>query len=264
VRSLKISQGRVTGLSCSYLHIEPSPLTFLVSYVYAQNWHKLVLAFSNSSEGSSLGDMVHLCSALEMQSALVDTPPGVRRIMFNSHDDILCQLERGHQLTANAIIQSPQHDTNASLKEKDNRNLPSPTEHDLHAVDADSSKRPRSPERSLAVVVIEKSYRRALERRNAFPDRGMSSALRLHFMKCLDHSRTMNWGKESYRFIYLGLLPHLLLCLNWLIVKAQESKQNIKNRRTTGGSHDDMDDLRDSQTKIKYVFSFCNIPGLHF
>jgi hypothetical protein len=188
----------------------------------------------------------------------------VRRIVFTTHDDILCQLDpRQRQLNADATLPSYQHDTGA-FQEKDSESLPAHTTEPSYTANVDSdNNRPRSPEMSLAVVIIEKSYRRALERRNVFPDRRISG-LHSHFMECLNHSRNMKWRKDSYRFIYLGLLPHLLLCLNWLIDKAQESKQKIKKRRTTGGSHDDMDDLKDSQTKVKYVFSFCNIPGLHF
>jgi hypothetical protein len=35
----------------------------------------------------------------------------------------------------------------------------------------------------------------------------------------------------KYRKIYLGPLPHLLLCLEWIVARAQDSKNAIKARR---------------------------------
>jgi hypothetical protein len=35
----------------------------------------------------------------------------------------------------------------------------------------------------------------------------------------------------KYRKIYLGLVPHLLLCLEWIVTRAQDSKNAIKARR---------------------------------
>lgn len=35
----------------------------------------------------------------------------------------------------------------------------------------------------------------------------------------------------KYRKFYLGLVPHLLLCLEWIVTRAQDSKNAIKARR---------------------------------
>lgn len=35
----------------------------------------------------------------------------------------------------------------------------------------------------------------------------------------------------KYRKIYLGPVPHLLLCVEWIVTRAQESKNTIKSRR---------------------------------
>ena len=122
-------------------------------------------------------------------------------------------------------------------------------------VDADADDNfPRSPDNSLTACIIQKSYRHALKRRNTSTGQGISALCSDYFMECLNHSHTMKWGKHPYWFIYLGLLPHLLLCLNWIIDKAKESKENIKKRHITCNSPDEMDILRDSQTKWKYIF----------
>jgi hypothetical protein len=48
------------------------------------------------------------------------------------------------------------------------------------------------------------------------------------FKSCKAHVKTVH---VKYRKIYLGPVPHLLLCLEWIITRAQDSKNSIKARR---------------------------------
>jgi hypothetical protein len=73
-------------------------------------------------------------------------------------------------------------------------------------------------------------------------------AARRHFFKDIEEhsSNTLAKGRDrlfksckasadavhaKYRKIYLGPVPHLLLCVEWIVTRAQESKNAIKARR---------------------------------
>lgn len=45
-----------------------------------------------------------------------------------------------------------------------------------------------------------------------------------------------NGVHAKYRKVYLGPVPHLLLCVEWIVTRAQESKDAIKARRRRVGA----------------------------
>lgn len=74
-------------------------------------------------------------------------------------------------------------------------------------------------------------------------------AARSHFFKDIEESsgNALTKGRDrlfksckasanavhaKYRKIYLGPVPHLLLCVEWIVTRAQESKNAIKSRRS--------------------------------
>jgi hypothetical protein len=87
------------------------------------------------------------------------------------------------------------------------------------------------PDKTHEVLVIQRAARRYLKRRNE--DRSESND-----MLTIGRDRLFRDCKKSagdiharYRKIYLGPVPHLLLCVEWIVTRAQSLKNIIKAQR---------------------------------
>jgi len=103
-----------------------------------------------------------------------------------------------------------------------------------------------------AVSIIQRAYRRWLSRRRAVSKQGLSS-LRSHFFTlCLKESHEIVWTKSTYKRIFLGPLPHVLLCLNIAHENAQLEKTRIK-KGLRDADHEHLEELG------KRLTTFCSI-----
>jgi hypothetical protein len=103
------------------------------------------------------------------------------------------------------------------------------------------------PDRSNEALIIQRAARRYLLNRVE----GSSGRDRL-FKAC---KAVANAVHARYRKIYLGPVPHLLLCVEWIISSAQESKGTIKARRgRPQATLLELSDLTFQQTQVKYDF----------
>jgi hypothetical protein len=91
-----------------------------------------------------------------------------------------------------------------------------------HVVDAPSQ------EQIEAACVIQTMYRRNLLRRHRGTRTKLSEARRRFFIECWAESEKMTWPHRYYRLLFLGPLPHLLLCLERANTVAFESKVKAK------------------------------------
>ena len=85
------------------------------------------------------------------------------------------------------------------------------------------------PEKTKGARVIQKAARRYILRRKEknFNDVLKKGRNRL-FTSCKVSAKAVH---VKYRQVYLGPVPHLLLCLEWIVTRAQDSKDTIKARR---------------------------------
>ena len=86
------------------------------------------------------------------------------------------------------------------------------------------------PDKTKGARVIQKAARRYILRRKkeeTFNDTLTKGRNRL-FKSCKVSAKDVH---VKYRKIYLGPVPHLLLCLEWIVTRAQDSKDAIKARR---------------------------------
>ena len=201
----------------------------------------------------------------------IHAPPGVRRVLFSNHHDILNELNLSHrsQSFANIASPDPRHGGDALPLEHDNDSRTVHTEDPSHLMDEAIVSADLNPDRILtseehdaAACVIQKACRRSLKRRNAPLGQGLAARRSIYFAECLHHASAVQWTKRSYRIAYLGLLPHLLLCLNGTLEQAAEKKNEQKKRLATTNSLDDMDKIRAEQTAMKYAHFLHSIPGL--
>jgi hypothetical protein len=110
---------------------------------------------------------------------------------------------------------------------------------------------PPSEKQIGAACTIQTMYRRHLHRRGCSRTKS-SEMIHRFFIECLAESKKIAWPRRHYRFLLLGPLPHLLLCLERAITSASESKMDFKRRLTTA-AHLEIEDVQMRMTEAKWV-----------
>ncbi|KAH8984689.1 hypothetical protein EDB92DRAFT_2033428 [Lactarius akahatsu] len=116
------------------------------------------------------------------------------------------------------------------------------------AIDIGDGEGPDSLDRSREASIIQKAVRRyLLESVEASSDDELKIGRDRLFKAC---KASANAVHPRYRKIYLGPVPHLLLCLERIISSARKSKDKIKARRA-GATLQELSDLAFQQTEMK-------------
>jgi len=85
------------------------------------------------------------------------------------------------------------------------------------------------PDKTKEVVVIQRAARRHLFKHvEESSDDALTIGRQRLFKLC---KASANDVHVKYRKFYLGPIPHLILCLEWIVTRAQDSKNAIKGRR---------------------------------
>lgn len=106
-----------------------------------------------------------------------------------------------------------------------------------------------------AAEVFQLAYHRLLLRRGKEDEGPLAIKRNRLFLECLSAAERIQWERRHYRYLFLGPLPHLLLCLE----KANNHAYNVKNRlkkRINTAHHRDLDEARAKMTEIKWVLLF--------
>jgi hypothetical protein len=94
------------------------------------------------------------------------------------------------------------------------------------AVDANDGE---GPDRTKEVIIIQRAARRHFSKETEeHSNDALKKGLNRLFKSC---KASVNAVHAKYRNIYLGPVPHLLLCVEWIVARAQDSKDIIKARR---------------------------------
>ena len=73
------------------------------------------------------------------------------------------------------------------------------------------------------------------------------------FDACLAESKTMEWPHNYYRLLFLGPLPHVLVCIGGVQSYAVGAKEKAKKRWSTA-SHQELEDIGKRRTELMYNF----------
>jgi len=87
-----------------------------------------------------------------------------------------------------------------------------------------------SQEHAEAASRIQRVYRLHCSKRKAGAKGELLMRRNRLFCECLTASLRMNFPYPCYRKLYLGPLPHILVCLEGILKYAQSSKSNVKKR----------------------------------
>ncbi len=101
------------------------------------------------------------------------------------------------------------------------------------------------PDRSKEALIIKRAARRYLLNQSS------SDKLKIKRDLCFEACKaSADAVHAGYRKIYLGPVPHLLLCLEWIISSVQASKRKIKARRADA-TLQELSDLASQQTQMR-------------
>ena len=108
-----------------------------------------------------------------------------------------------------------------------------------------------------AAKTLQSYYRRLLENRAnqiANPGLGLPKTRKDKFDACAQVVDIIEWPEKSlYRPIFLGALPHLLVCIDHTWTIMWESKLKVKKAARSDNRHEAIEELMKRQTKIKWV-----------
>jgi hypothetical protein len=82
---------------------------------------------------------------------------------------------------------------------------------------------------------------------------GLDAHLQRSYEQCLDIVRSRNWTHDSYRCLFLGPLPHALVCLQSVTSQILADKAQIKKSFSTS-AHEKLEEAKSQYDKIMYVF----------
>lgn len=234
------------------------------SYVNSQKWEDLAEALYQSPT-LPFDRLVRLC----LQSSPTSGPQiqGVDLIAFRDMKTIPILLQsRSHpgdhpiKTAVSHDNTSPSHPENAgqlaALDEvQETRDLSGNQLESLEEVaeysadDVANIGEGEGPDRSKEALIIQRAVRRYLQNRiEADPDDKLKTKRDGFFNACKASASAVH---ARYQKIYLGPVPHLLLCLEWIISRAQRSKRAIKARRADATLQALSDLFSSQQTQIK-------------
>jgi hypothetical protein len=112
-------------------------------------------------------------------------------------------------------------------------------------------------EQHSAAKTLQSYYRRLLTnraRRIANPGLGLPKTRQNQFDAFARAAESIEWPQRSlYRPIFLGALPHLLTCLEYMWSMLMEEKKKVKRQARQSGKHQGIEGLMERQTNLKYV-----------
>ncbi|KAF4623894.1 hypothetical protein D9613_001576 [Agrocybe pediades] len=125
-----------------------------------------------------------------------------------------------------------------------------------------------SEEKIQAAVKLQTLYRKKLRRRRVVAKTAQEASRNSCFESCLAESAKIEWPQGSfYRFLFLGPLAHVLVCLNAAYTSAMETKKRNK-QRLSKASHQDLEEVNKRMTeqvkiihKIKALQKALNPPS---
>jgi hypothetical protein len=162
-----------------------------------------------------------------------------KEIMEPQPEEFEGEEEKEEDVTANADTET--RDTLESLDEAVTSLAP----------DFDESLRSNVPsvEEEEAARNIQNVYRRYVGRRSS---RAVNAEIDVIFMACLKETQSSGWRSGYYNLLFLGPLPHLLLCLERGIALTRAAKTKTKGLLNKE-SHEKLEELGKQRNEIVYV-----------
>ncbi|KAF6765917.1 hypothetical protein DFP72DRAFT_996790 [Ephemerocybe angulata] len=240
-----------------------------------KSWGQVARAVQQSYIESHMDDMVQLCLLQKKHDKQWPAPKGVRRVFFSKLEDVPTILSTG-PMRADAAPFVPKGlakaGAGASVAVDENEES---VEQTIEQPDADAAGLVDSRDlvdtlaTTAAPLAVEKisdgqkaiaarltaRYRRVLRTRKL--ERAKTSTQKAYdsfFDTCLKASKDMAWPHGFfYRKLYLGLVPHLLACVNGVESYAHSAKAKAK-KRLRKDEKQDLEGLNKRITELSFIF----------
>ena len=112
-------------------------------------------------------------------------------------------------------------------------------------------------EQHHAAKTLQSYYRRLLARRAnriANPGLGLPKTRKDRFDAFAQVANSIEWPERSlYRPIFLGALPHLLVCLDYTWTIVMDEKAKVRRAARSNGRHQEIEELMKRQSKLMWV-----------
>lgn len=248
-------------------------------YAHARNWNQLAQAVHHSTTESSLDELIQLYDDGK-KLGRYKAPQGVRRVFFKTIEDVPRLLSDAStpsflsSLRPDAPTFVPRARQNATPDDtKDQRDKPGEFEVDIEEPDVEHmdvlspnnvvesiastalsvEHKPPSAEQIHAARVFQVAYRKAMSRRRKMVKTAAEASRASLFDACLAESRTMEWPHNYYRLLFLGPLPHVLVCISGVQSYVVAAKEKAK-KRWSRASHQELEDIGKRRTELNGIF----------
>ncbi|KAK0456957.1 hypothetical protein EV421DRAFT_103155 [Armillaria borealis] len=241
------------------LHQEDSPLNPLYSrYIYAarDSWDELAKVVRRSLQYDTMDEMIHLVHQIRApvtKHALV----GVRQLFYNDFADIQVQLgltaRAWTQVTSSHIEVPEREEPNDEAEEVEDTQeaevIEETTAEDAVAADAipvQEMTAPDATEREIAAAsLFQRVYRKVLRHRRGIAKRGTAGLHAQIYAACTKEVSQLGDNPGLYLRLFLGPLPHILVCLETVHIDILSQKKKTKDRlkKCSPNEYDTLDDL---------------------
>ncbi|KAF9524672.1 hypothetical protein CPB83DRAFT_909779 [Crepidotus variabilis] len=249
-----------------------TPQFLFKEYAFVHHWKDVVRAlYKGSAMNSSLDEMIQLYHASKAINA--NPPPqGHRRVLYNNTADVPKLLDGSLSFSnlradAPAFVPKPPPADGAPAREEgeadeepeepelDNSemvNNPAPVEV-LSIGEVPDQNQPRPEELLKAAIIFQQRYRQRQRHNRKIKTSSIDISRQNNFLDCLTVARNIEFPHRSiYRFLFLGPLPHVLVCLSAVHASVMTNKQRNKERFKSA-EHQELEDLQKRLTEQKKV-----------
>ncbi|KAF8807162.1 hypothetical protein BYT27DRAFT_7189247 [Phlegmacium glaucopus] len=231
-------------------------------YAYAKTWARVAATIQGSTKGSPLDEMVQLYH--ESRKEAPPPPLDVHRVIFKNSAEVMGLLNNSKpavisNLRPDAPVFVPKPRVDQGFEEiegtEPEQEIEEPEVDNTDIIGAGTSVEsstvtalpeanlPPSEEQIHATRVIQTAYRKLLRRRHKSTKSTLEASRASFFDACLEESLKMEWPNGSYyRFLFLGPLPHVLVCLSAAHSWAIDTKARNKKRLRIA-SHQELEDV---------------------
>ncbi|KAI0317333.1 hypothetical protein OF83DRAFT_1172069 [Amylostereum chailletii] len=206
-------------------------------FLNAKGWSGLAQATRLSSR-DSFDKMIQLhCSNIPETNPV---PLGVLRVVYSDPNTVPALLREIDLSDSQAVSESS---TASRMKHVVQVNT-------FYAMSTEDRLRVHE-EHEEAARKIQPSCRRMLHRNHTAPTKPFPAA-RVRFIEaCLRRCHKVAGPISPYRYIYRGILPHFILCVDWALARSTQEKARAKNERANMASLDKLSAATERQVAMK-------------
>lgn len=200
------------------------------------SWDELAKAIRRSLQHDTMDEMIHLLHKSKVQATQRSASIGVRQVVYNNLADVQELLNPAHN----------QFESQSSLDEEADREEDSVYE----MGNVTPIQNITATEREIAAAsLFQRVYRKVLRHRQGVAKGGITGLRAQVYASCTEEVSRLGDNPGIYLRLFLGPLPHILVCLEIVRVDTISHKMKAKDRLRMSRSSDEYNTLDDLLTQ---------------